>query len=586
MKDKVLEIIKKSGIFLLEFLTVILLYTTILWVIKVPITKYHIVIEFGITIILFILLYFIKNIGIKIKPDKERIKEFILPILIAILLGTIIFTASVYVCGKIYDTTSDGNTYHKLAIGSMKNGWIPLYGSCKDYTEEDGNVVTVMEGNINYLWADHYAIGTEIIGANIYAFSGNIESGKAFSLVMMYACFAIMLEYLCKNRKINIIAGLIISFVATVNPITVTQVGTYYVDTTLAMGLFIIFIELLSITEKRDKEKYLILAMAIIICSNAKFTGLAYAGVFCVAFYFYWLIKERKDKAELTKLFKENTIFYVITVIVTVAIVGMSSYLMNTINSKNPFYPLYVEGHVDNMVNQEIPVSLSSKSHLEQFLISVFSEGRNVSPAYYPEGGIEPKLKIPFTVTEEELNNYTIPDIRMGGFGPLYSGIFIITIIISIVMIVDYIKNKKYDELIQYLLIFVISFALVIFLDGAYWARYIPYVYFISIMNLTYLFEKQKRWINVLGYAVGIIMIVNSLLVTKIAFSSYVSNSKYVKNNFQSFKEYCQTQEEPVEIKLNIIAYQGVLYNIDDLGIKVKINQELDAKRDVFMFKY
>ena len=81
-------------------------------------------------------------------------------------------------------------------------------------------------------------------------------------------------------------------------------------------------------------------------------------------------------------------------------------------------------------------------------------------------------------------------------------------------------------------------------------------------------------------------MIVNSLLVTKVAISSYISNSKYVKSNLQSFKEYCETQDEVVPIKLNITAYQGVLYNLDDLGIKVKVNQEMNAERDVFMFKY
>ena len=47
-------------------------------------------------------------------------------LLVSILLGTIVFSVSVYCLGKIYDTTQDGNTYHKLAVGSMKNGWIPL----------------------------------------------------------------------------------------------------------------------------------------------------------------------------------------------------------------------------------------------------------------------------------------------------------------------------------------------------------------------------------------------------------------------------------------------------------------------------
>lgn len=582
MKEKILTIIKKSSIFLMSFMTIILLYTTILWIFKIPTTKYHLPVEFIITIITFGLTnYWIY----KKSKNNETLKKIIIDTCISIILGAVVFTISVYCVGKIYDTSADGNTYHKLAVGSMKNGWIPLYESCRDYTEEEGNVVTVIDGNRNYLWADHYAIGTEIIGANIYAFSNNIESGKAFSLVMMYICFGITLSYLCQERKLNLLAGMLISTVLVVNPITITQIGTYYVDTTLAMTLFMIIIELLSLTEKREVEKYLILGMSIAICSNAKFTGLAYAGVFCGVFYIYWLIENRKDKKQLLKRFKSDTLFYVITLVLTLGIIGGSSYLMNFVKHKSPFYPLYGEGHVENMVNQEIPESLSKKSNLEQFLISIFSKGKNVSPAYYKENIIEPELKVPLTISKEEIRNYTIPDIRMGGFGPLYSGAFILTCAVSFIAIVDFIKDKKYRKLTQYLLVVGISALLVIFLDGSYWARYIPYVYFITIINMIYLFEKKKLWGNIIGLAIGAILLLNSAVVLYAEANSYLLNSRYVKNNLEEFRIYAQ-QQETTQIKLNDIAYQGVIYNIDDLGIKVKINQEMEASLDGFMFKY
>ncbi len=601
MKDKIITVIKKSAIFLLTFLSMILLITTTLWIIKIPISIINLPIEFVLSIILFIIV----NYKIKSRKNKELdIKNYVIgnwkPFIASILLGTVIFGASVYCLGKIYDTTSDGNTYHKLAVGSMKNGWNPLYGSCKDYTEEDGNVVTVADGNRNYLWVDHYAIGTEIISANIYAFTGNIESGKVSSIIMMYICFGITLAYLSEDRKMKLFRSIIVAFVLSVNPITVTQIGTFYVDTALAMSLFIMFIELFKITHAQNEnkvenykvtftnniEEYLILGMSILICANAKLTGLAYSGLFCIAFYIYWLIKNRKDKNLLKSTFIINTLFYLIVLIVTIAIVGASSYLMNLIKHKSLFYPLSGEDHVENMVNREIPESLSTKSHLEQFLTSIFSKGKNVSPAYYPEQHEEPEIKIPFTMTRSELKNYVIPDIRMGGFGPLYSGIFIISTITTIIAVIDFIKNKKTNQLIPYSIIVLISIGLVLGLDGGYWARYIPYIYFISIMNLAYLFEKTKKRVVIPAYIIGIIVLINSLSVTYSSYNGYISSSRYVNSKLKEFKEYSLTVQGTVEVKLNEFVYQGVEYNINDLGVKFRVNQSIQATRDGFMFKY
>lgn len=614
MCNKILNIIKKSAIFLLLFFVIILCYTVILWIFRISINKYNLPIEFGISVIIFMIINYIlycknsKNNDINKEEKTKEKNKFIINIIISILLGSIIFTAIVYCNGKIYDTTADGNSYHKLAVGSMKNGWIPLYESSKDYTAEDGNVVTVIDGNRNYLWVDHYAIGTEIIGSNIYAFTNNIESGKAFNLTMMYICFAISLSYLIEERKTKKIKAIFIAFILAINPITITQMFTYYVDTTMAMSLFIIFIELISLTNKnnikesiKDKfynnnynfENYSVLAMSIAICANAKFTGLAYAGVFCLAFYIYWIIKDKKEKNEnFKKNLIFNTIFFAVTLIITVVIIGGSSYLLNFIKYKSPFYPLSGEGHVENMVAKEIPESLSARPKIIQFLTSIFAKGENVTPSYYTENIVNPTLKIPFTMSKIELKNYIIPDIRMGGFGPLFSGIFIISTATFIIVLIDFIKNKKYNQLIQYLIITIISTVMVFALDGGYWARYVPYIYFITVMNLVYLLEKNKKYTRILSIIMVICFTINSLSVLCIQSKNYISNSKYIKTQLVAFKNYAKEEEEkgnnqPIQIKLIDIAYQGVEYNVDDLKVKFEINQSLEnAIKDGLYFKY
>ena len=96
----------------------------------------------------------------------------------------------------------------------------------------------------------------------------------------------------------------------------------------------------------------------------------------------------------------------------------------------------------------------------------------------------QPDWKIPFTVTKEELNNFVVPDIRIGGFGYFFGGVFILRIIGTIIYIIKFIKQKQYDELARNILFLLITTVLVLALDGSYWARYIPYVFMFSILVL------------------------------------------------------------------------------------------------------
>ena len=184
-KTMITEVIKKSAMFLLVEIIAILLITTILFFINVTVTGWHLPIITIIAIGLTLLFYRKDNIKINI---------------VAILLGFIIFTGVTFVEGKIYDTTADGNTYHKLAIGALKNGWNPNYEDSQDFDIEDGNPFDISEDNINTLWIDHYAKGTEIFASVIYAFTGNIEVEKG---IQYYLCILLLEFYFLIYIKIK-----------------------------------------------------------------------------------------------------------------------------------------------------------------------------------------------------------------------------------------------------------------------------------------------------------------------------------------------------------------------------------------------
>ena len=238
MKEDITEVIKKSAIFLLLETVLILVITTLLFFVKITITPLHL----PIITILAIILYFIFY-----RKDRKKIN------IIAVILAIFIFAVITLIEGKIYDITADGNTYHKLAIGCMKNGWNPCYESSEDFDIEQGNVFDTSSENINTLWIDHYAKATEIFAAVVYDFTGNIESGKGYTLILMFSSFGILFSYLYTNKKRSLFTSIIIPFLLVFNTITIVQIFNYYVDGALMVSILMILYGLIRECENKEK---------------------------------------------------------------------------------------------------------------------------------------------------------------------------------------------------------------------------------------------------------------------------------------------------------------------------------------------
>lgn len=575
ISKKVFNILKESAFFLFMMSTFILIITNLLFVFKITITSYHLPIIYILSILAYILW-----------KKKEWKKA-----LLVIAISSIVFTGCAFAATKMYDGTPDGNTYHKLSVGALKNGWNPVYESVGDFNKAEGNPFNVYKDNVNVNWSDHYARGTETFGAVVYAFSGNIETGKMFNLLWVYIGIFIIFGLL-KQMNLNNWKSLLISVILAINPIIIVQLPNYYLDGVLAISLFIIILccllQFKAQSKNEQKINYLILAMAIIWCCNTKFTGLAFAAVFCGMYYLYRHIKNFiKDKDNFKQIFIKDTIFYIATVIVALVIVGGSTYTKNLIDHGNPLYPLYGKDHVDNMVMMEIPKSLQKEDRLTIFLTSIFAKGENASPSYSDEGN-EPELKLPLTFTQEELDNYSIPDIRMGGFGPLFSAIFILGIIGTILIIVEYIRKKDWNKLIPYSLTLILIMALILFLDGGYWARYIPYFYLVPVFVLIHYFRKEwnsHKIANVFAIVMAIVFVINSGLLLRTQYQSIKNNNWYAQSTLSSFQEYAKNHKT-ILINLQHHGIQGVQYNIDDLGITNYKLTDKKQKNNGYMFTY
>ena len=115
MKQNKIEIsnmFRETGIFILLFIVNVIALTSILFFVKVSISVFHIPVSLALTIIEFYFIY--------------RKKASIIQMCISIVISILIFVISILIAGNTYDMTWDGNTYHKTAVGSLKNGWKPV----------------------------------------------------------------------------------------------------------------------------------------------------------------------------------------------------------------------------------------------------------------------------------------------------------------------------------------------------------------------------------------------------------------------------------------------------------------------------
>ena len=164
---------------------------------------------------------------------------------------------------------------------------------------------------------------------------------------------------------------------------------------------------------------------------------------------------------------------------------------------------------------------------------------------------------------------------------------------LEIVRIEDFdlklIKQKRWNLFVPYVLIISTITGLILALDGNYWARYIPYFYAIPIMVLVdLLWEKENKIKFLLGILLSIIMLINVNMVLYTTVKSTKISNSYIKNVLGNFIEYYnENKENEISIKLNHMGLQGVLYNLNDLGIdKYELNQNIEGKNDGYFFKY
>ncbi len=327
----------------------------------------------------------------------------------AVLAVAVVFGATL-LAAAFFDMSWDGQWYHQTAVYKMAEGWNPLHDP--------------MHSFIGHLepWVRHYAKGPWYTALAVYQTTGDIEAAKLAPWVAAVApllcVFATGLDLGLGRRWAAIVAA-----AAGLNPVIVCELATYQVDGLLVGYLLCFIVAFLRFSRRPGLTVAWVGTTSVLLCVNTKFTGLVYLGFFAAAAGLYLAIRQRR-------LLLRYAVWLAVSVLVATVGLGFNPYVTNTFHRGHPFYPLAGSERYPSMADQgrdpieryETPHNMMGRNRLVRQAYALF--GRPGAQPYYP--GEDAQLMWPFAVRFEDFAIFYFLDVRIGGFGPLFSGLFLL----------------------------------------------------------------------------------------------------------------------------------------------------------------
>lgn len=391
-----------------------------------------------------------------------------------------------YVSGLFYDITYDGQVYHQEAIIKLADQWNPVH---EYLTKERAHSAVLL---------NHYAKGPWIYEAALYKVTGHIEQSKMFNFLLIIASFLLTLSALKHTGRFTDKQSIGFSGLMALNPVSIYQALSFYIDGQLASTLLCLFASAYPLVTKPDKLVLCSLVMSIALAVNIKFTGVVYVvATLGLVMGWLWVLN---NKHLYNTVIKTG----IIGLFVAICIIGYNPYITNTIYYGHPFYPLYGGGQTMDIMTANSPIGFMEMNPVKKLYVATFSRSSNKFDTE------KPVLKIPFTVVKQEMIPFVHgADVRIGGFGPWFSGIVVLVGMIGLLL---YRKKNKYHA---YGAGVIASIMVTVLINPeAWWARYVPQLWLVPIVVAAVAWIDDAKGIRYLGAALASAAIINIAIIS------------------------------------------------------------------------
>ncbi len=452
------------------------------------------------------------------KREGMKIKYIFASLTISLItIGISLFAANAF-----YDMSWDGLWYHQTAVYQMSHGWNPLRDPLHEFTPHLRD------------WLRFYAKGPWYVALALFETTHNIEMAKAEALMIFastfFVGFALLIDLGLKKRNAIAIAALIV-----LNPVITCELVSYLVDGLMISFLFISIAAMVKWFRKPAPLAILIAIMSAVLCINSKFTGLVYLCFFVAAGGIYILIKDRK-------LIWKYLIIQSVSIFAGILIFGWNPYITNTICRGNPFYPMLGSSAYpslsamgqDPIELYETPPNMRGKNRFIRFTYAIFGRP-GAQPAFPGENAI---LMLPFDVGWKDFSIYYFHDVRISGFGPLFSGALIFTLFLFVLLLFHRDANRLF--LILSCSTIVLS---VLISTHTWWARYGPQLWMLPVAVIIAGFTiTNSRVIFWSTRILASILFVNAVLITIVHFQWEFEATKTTNEQLSLLKEFNDVQ--------------------------------------------
>lgn len=542
MKSIIKNLFALFPVFTIYFLFFMLLVPSLFFFMKIALNAWQVCIALFLTILFIYLWNKKKNI-----PPKRLLLYIIGCSSIFMFLGILFH--------HIYDSSFDGQWYHQEMIIALHDGWNPVYDT---YYDRSSSLETIV---------NHYPKGIELIQALIYSVSGSIEAGKLIHSVCIIATFMVVLAYL-KNKITNKIYLGMVSLLIALNPVAITQLTTFYVDGIIASLLTFLAILLLQFINRGTWMQITLIIMVSTILCTIKFTLLPYCALLGFTAFVFSCIKKKWIEV------KYLLIYGIVTFVLAIGLIGFNPYIKNIKEKGEMFYPLKGENAMD-IVTWLIPENFKGKGTVSQVILSLASQsekttdGKNIVP------------KIPFSVSKSELLSFSVPDTKIGGFGPFFGSIFWVSIIGLIVSVVLY---RKYSFVFWFITPIIISILIV---PQAWWARYVPQLWWIPIITIVVFITSEKKSVFRLSIVMATVLLLNCTMIFVVNVSSNLARSMIYKKKLLVFSQINETPNVYFGMyRSNILRFRNYDINFTEVmskdqlkdGIQYHLSREVIAE--------
>lgn len=418
----------------------------------------------------------------------------IMPFLMAFLLFGVLSIWGMLHLNGVYDTSYDGTWYHQEAILNLYKGWNPYY---RVLTPEDGS-------QYGPYYVNHYPKAAWIAEAVVYAFTNKIEMAKVINLWFATGLLFISLYVFMLFKRMPFWLALLLSILLGLNPVSLYQFYSFYVDGILGASLMAMIFLLVSRVLTSKKIFTLLALLIFVFLANIKFTGLVY-GVVVLAFYLLYLLWKKQDLVS-------DLIKTCLAGLFAVLIMGYPTYVTNTIRNSHPFFPIMgPESFGDVIAAIPQPANFKEKNRFEKFGIALFAE------PVWSRAPLETRPKHLFKLVSDK-HYFTRTDFELSGLGPYQAEFFLLFIPAFLLLLCLKIPYKK-ETLFVLFMLFCCSF-----INSEVWyARYAPQLWLLGIILIVAL--SQHVYAKYVSFLLTAALLFNITVLAVLYLNGNIHNS-------------------------------------------------------------